>query len=112
MNHGRTILAGDVGDLRARAQARARLRITLEPGQPDAESLLSDPDIESAEIEGDDIHVTLHANAAVSRFLARVVANFAVMGIATETPRLHDLFVRAVRADDASREGECAGSAA
>jgi hypothetical protein len=37
----------------------------------------------------------------VARYLARVVASVPVRSVSTEPPRLHDVFIRAVRDDDA-----------
>jgi ABC-2 type transport system ATP-binding protein len=107
MNHGREILSGSVGELHARLDGRPRLRLLMEPGS-DPGLLRGDPDVEELAVSGDEVGVTLRAGVAVRPFLARAVAAVPVRGVATEAPRLHEVFVRAVREDDARAEGRVA----
>lgn len=106
LNHGREILSGSTAELHDRLDSRARLRLTLETSASIG-TLRADPDVQGIEpISGDgEVLVTLRAGAEVPRFLARAVAAAPVRALATERPRLHDVFVRAVREDDAIREG-------
>jgi ABC-2 type transport system ATP-binding protein len=104
MNRGREILSGSVHEMHERLDARPRLRLTLEAGT-DGSLLKSDPDIDELRMDGDDAHVTLHARGSIPAFLARVMSRLPVQSVATETPRLHDVFVRAVREDDARAAG-------
>jgi ABC-type uncharacterized transport system ATPase subunit len=107
MNRGREILSGSVGELHARLDDRPRLRLVMETGG-DPGMLRADPDVEELAVSGDEIGITLRAGVAVRPFLARAVALAPIRGVATEAPRLHDVFVRAVREDDARAEGRVA----
>jgi ABC-type uncharacterized transport system ATPase subunit len=106
LNRGREILSGALADLHGRLDPRPRLRLTLEPGAG-VPQLGTDPDVDELTAEADGLRITLREGVPIARFLARAAALAPVRGIATETPRLHDLFVRAVREDDA-RAGESA----
>jgi ABC-2 type transport system ATP-binding protein len=105
MNDGREILSGSVGELHGRLDARPRVRLTLDDGiRPDA--LRDDPDVDEVVLDSaatHDVHVTLRQGASVAPFVARVMGRGGVLGISTEPPRLHDIFVRAVRDDDDRR---------
>jgi ABC-2 type transport system ATP-binding protein len=100
LNHGRDILSGSVADLHGRLDARPRLRVTLEQ-IADADVVRADADVEAVAGDGPDLRVTLRAGARTPPFLARLVARVPVTAIGTVAPRLHDVFVRAVREDDA-----------
>jgi ABC-2 type transport system ATP-binding protein len=104
MNRGREILSGAVEDLHGKLDSRPRLRLSFEDGTGEA-ALGDDPDV--AEVTGIDgeLHVTLREGAATSAFLSRAVALAPLRSVSTESPRLHDVFVRAVRDDDARAEG-------
>lgn len=106
MNQGREILSGSVDELHGRLDSRTAVRLVLEPGTP-ADALRSDPDV--AEVvagDGDDaVHVKLRPGAAVAPFLSRIVTRVPVVSISTDPPRLHDVFVRAVREDDTRQAG-------
>jgi ABC-2 type transport system ATP-binding protein len=104
VNHGREILCGSLEELRGRIDRRQRLRLTVEPGA-DPAALSRDPDVEASSRDGDEILVTLRAGASLPPFLARCAALAPLRAIVTERPRLHDVFVRAVREDDAASEG-------
>jgi ABC-2 type transport system ATP-binding protein len=104
VNRGREILSGSIGELHGRLDDRARLRLRLDDGS-DTAALRRDPDVEELSTEGDEIHVTLRSGAAAAPFLARAVTLAPVRAVTTEPPRLHEVFVRAVRDDDA-RAGE------
>ena len=107
MNHGREILSGSMAELHDRLDSRARLRLTLDAGAS-VELLRADPDVQAIEPGSGDgeMLVILRAGAEVPRFVARAVAAVPVRALATERPRLHDVFVRAVREDDTVRAGE------
>ena len=107
LNHGREILSGSIGELHGRLDTRPRLRVTLERA-PDAELLRADPDVEDIAGDGPDLRVTLRAGAQTPPFLARVVSRVPITAIGTDAPRLHDVFVRAVRDDDARAAGRMA----
>jgi ABC-2 type transport system ATP-binding protein len=100
MNHGRDILSGSVAELHARLDPRPRIRLALLPGA-DPDPLREDPDVDEVSAQADGTEVLLRAGSDVSRFFARTLAAFPVQGISTEPARLHDVFVRAVREDDA-----------
>jgi ABC-2 type transport system ATP-binding protein len=102
LNRGRTILAGSLAELRQR----------LDPRAADGAALAGDRDVEEHETEGEALHLTLRQGAAVPAFLARAATMVALQGIAIEHPRLHDVFVRAVREDDARSGKTGAGAAA
>ncbi|HEX6852832.1 MAG TPA: ATP-binding cassette domain-containing protein [Candidatus Polarisedimenticolaceae bacterium] len=106
LNRGREILSGSMAELRDRLDSRPRVRLTLDPGAS-VDALRSDPDVDALEsVQGDgEVLLTLSAGAELPRFLARAVGATPIRGLATERPRLHDVFVRAVRADDASLGG-------
>ena len=99
MNHGREILSGSINELHGRLDARPRVRLTLAPG---AEPSVLTPELDVDEIlpSDDGCEVVLRADADLPRFIARAVAALPVQRISSEAPRLHDLFVRAVRAHD------------
>lgn len=106
MNQGHEVLSGSVDELHGRLDARPRVRLALD-GSGSLDSLRQDPDV--AEVVPEDgnpseVHVRLHDGAAVSQFLARAVSLVPVRSISTEPPRLHEVFVRVVREDDARRE--------
>ena len=100
MNRGREILAGSLDELHGRLDARPRIRMELLPGA-DPGAFLTDPDVEDVIDEGTDIEVILRSDTDVPRFFARALAAAPVQRISSETARLHDVFVRAVRDDDA-----------
>lgn len=106
MNKGREILSGSVDDLHGRLDARPHVRLTLEDGAGVA-VLRGDPDVDEVSEDADagETHVRLRSGSSVSRYLARVVATVPVRSVSTERPRLHDVFVRAVRDDDARQAG-------
>ncbi len=96
-----------MAELHDRLDSRARLRLTLDAGAS-VELLRADPDVQAIEPGSGDgeMLVILRAGAEVPRFVARAVAAVPVRALATERPRLHDVFVRAVREDDTVRAGE------
>ena len=104
LNHGREILSGSVADLHGRLDARPRLRVTLEH-VADADVLRADADVEHIAGDGPDLRVTLRAGARTPQFLARLVTRVPMTAIGTDAPRLHDVFVRAVRDDEARIAG-------
>jgi len=104
LNHGREILSGSVADLHGRLDARPRLRVTLEH-VADAGVLRADADVEHIAGDGPDLRVTLRAGARTPQFLARLVTRVAMTAIGTDAPRLHDVFIRAVRDDEARIAG-------
>lgn len=105
LNRGREILSGSVREMHERLDARPRLCLTLEADADDA-VLEQDEDVQELRRDGDDAHVTLRARSSMPSFLARVMGRLPVRSIATESPRLHDVFVRAVREDDARAAAE------
>ena len=106
MNRGREILAGSVDELHGRLDARPHVRLTLEDGVS-SDLLREDPDVDELTVDEEqhEAHVRLRDGSSVSRFLARAVTRVPVRSISTEPPRLHDVFVRAVRDDD-TRQAE------
>ena len=104
MNKGRDILSGSLDDLHGRLDARPHIRLTIENGAGTS-ALQGDPDVdEISEVDGE-THVRLRSGSSVSRYLARVVATVPIRSVSTEPPRLHDVFVRAVRDDDTRQAG-------
>ncbi len=107
MNKGREILSGSVEELHGRLDARPRVRLTLEDSDT-VNALREDLDVEDIAVGNDDpndVQVRLRDGAAVAPFLARAVTRVGVRSISTEPPRLHDIFVRAIREDDYRRFG-------
>lgn len=106
MNHGREILSGSVDELHGRLDSRPHIRLTLEDGVS-SDALRQDEDVDelTEDEEQREAHVRLRDGSSVSRFLARAVTKVPVRSISTEPPRLHDVFVRAVRDDDARQAG-------
>ena len=100
MNRGREILSGSLDELHGRLDARPRIRMELLPGA-DPGAFLTDPDVEDVIDEGTDMEVILRSDTDVPRFFSRALAAAPVQRISSETARLHDVFVRAVRDDDA-----------
>ena len=103
MNRGREILSGSLDELHGRLDARPRIRMELLPGA-DPGAFLTDPDVEDVINEGTGIEVILRSDTDVPRFFARALAAAPVQRISSETARLHDVFVRAVRDDDAKAD--------
>jgi len=102
MNKGREILCGAVSELHGRLDTRTRVRLALD-SRHRAELMRDDPDVDELDlVDGDagEVHVTLRDGADVAPFLARAATRGGVRSISTEAPRLHDIFVRAVREDD------------
>src|SRR5262245_7364259 len=106
MNRGREILSGSVDELHGRLDARPHIRLALDDGASSA-VLRDDPDVdELTEDEAQhEAHVRHRNGSSVSAFLARAATKVPVRSISTEPPRLHDVFVRAVRDDDALPAG-------
>jgi ABC-2 type transport system ATP-binding protein len=106
MNRGREILSGSVDALHGRLDARPHIRLTLDAGAS-SDELRDDPDVDelTEDRELREAHIRLRDGSSVSRFLARAVTKVPVTSISTEPPRLHDVFVRAVRDDDARYAG-------
>lgn len=104
MNRGREILSGSVPELHATIDARPHIRFNLDEGASGS-AFTDDPDVDSVSAgEGaGEVSVRLRPGSAVSGFLARAVGRVPVRSISTAPPRLHDVFVRAVREDDARR---------
>jgi ABC-2 type transport system ATP-binding protein len=102
MNRGREILSGSVDDLHGRLDARPHIRLTLDDGAS-ASALRDDPDVDELHEDAGarEAHIRLRNGSSVARYLARVVASVPVRSVSTEPPRLHDVFIRAVRDDDA-----------
>jgi ABC-2 type transport system ATP-binding protein len=101
MNRGREILSGSTDELHAQLDARPRIRLSFEAGKS-ADLLRDDPDVH--EVIADDgnpldVHVSLRDGASMAPFLARALTRGA-RSFSTEPPRLHDIFVRAVRDDN------------
>lgn len=107
LNHGREILSGSLRELQTHLDPRPRLRLGVEPGS-DTGVLRRATDVEEVTPAGDDLHVVLRAGATVPQFLARVATLVSVRSVTTEAPRLHDVFVRAIRDDDARNGGRAA----
>jgi ABC-2 type transport system ATP-binding protein len=102
MNRGREILSGSVDDLHGRLDARPHIRLTLDDGAS-AFALRDDPDVDELHEDAGarEAHIRLRNGSSVARYLAHVVASVPVRSVSTEPPRLHDVFIRAVRDDDA-----------
>ncbi len=104
LNHGREILSGSVADLHRRLDSRPRLRLTLERTE-DAAAVRADPDVAEVSADGPDLCLILRDGAQTAPVLARLVAAVPARAIGADAPRLHDVFVRAVREDDARLAG-------
>jgi ABC-2 type transport system ATP-binding protein len=100
LNHGREILSGSVADLHGRLDNRARLRLTLERAE-DAAAVRADPDVAQMSADGPELRLVLRDGARTAPVLARLVTAVPTRAIGVDAPRLHDVFVRAVREDDA-----------
>lgn len=106
MNRGREILSGSVDELHGRLDARPHIRLEFED-DTSAGVLRDDPDVDELTVdpEARESHVRLRSGSSVPRFLARAVTKASIRSISTEPPRLHDVFIRAVRDDDARQAG-------
>lgn len=105
MNKGREILSGSVDELHGRLDARPHIRLAVDDGAS-AEVLRDDPDVDELSVDdASESHVRLRDGSSVSKFLARAVTLASIRSISTEPPRLHDVFIRAVRDDDARQAG-------
>lgn len=106
MNRGREILSGSVDELHGRLDARPHIRLAFEDDLS-ADSLRDDPDVDelTVDAEAKESRVRLRSGSSVSRFLARAVTRVSIRSISTEPPRLHDVFIRAVRDDDSRQAG-------
>jgi ABC-type uncharacterized transport system ATPase subunit len=102
MNKGRAILSGRLDELHRQVDSRPHLRLTVDDGASTA-PVANDADVDEFARDGEDgeYHVRLRTGASLSHFLSRLVATTPVKSVSTEPPRLHDVFVRAVREDDA-----------
>jgi ABC-2 type transport system ATP-binding protein len=98
MNRGREILSGSINELHGRMDARPRVRLALAHGA-DADVLWSDPDVEDITATDEGVEVALRADADTPRFISRALAALPVRSLSSEAPRLHDVFIRAVRED-------------
>jgi ABC-2 type transport system ATP-binding protein len=107
MNRGREILSGSLDELHARLDARPRVRLTLLPGA-DAGTFRTDPDVADVVEQDGEVEVILRPDTDVPRFFSRALAAAPVQRISSETARLHDVFVRAVREDDRRAAGSAA----
>lgn len=108
MNRGREILSGSVHELHGHLDPRERVRLGLPP-DADLTILSSDGDVdEVTPVEGG-VDVALRQDAELSRFVARAFASLPVSAISSQRARLHDLFIRAVKKDDAERPEEVNG---
>lgn len=101
LNRGREILSGSLRDLHAQLDPRPRLRLAVEAGA-DLGALRVDPDIEESSATEEGLHIVLRRDVTIPQFLARAVTEVPIRNISTETARLHDVFVRAIRNDDAT----------
>jgi ABC-2 type transport system ATP-binding protein len=107
MNQGREVLSGSIEELRSRLDARPRVRLVLDASDS-LDPLRLDPDVEEVTADlgdGHQVHVRLREGAVVSQFLVRAMSQSSARSISTEPPRLHEVFVRIVREDDARRAG-------
>jgi ABC-2 type transport system ATP-binding protein len=106
MNKGREILSGTVDALHGRLDTRPHIRLAFDDGSS-GDELRHDPDVEemTTDVAANELHVRLRDGTSVSKFLARAVTRASIRSISTEPPRLHDVFVRAVRDDDARQAG-------
>ena len=106
VNKGREILSGGIEELRRKLRAGTRLRIVAE------DAVAGDPlagleGVVSVERPSErELVVTVEDGRSLSPVLARAAASFAVRSVAVEEPRLHDVFVEAVRRDGGAPEPE------
>jgi len=99
LNRGREILSGSVAELHRRLDRRPRLRLTLERAE-DMAVVRADADVAEAAVDGPDLCLVLRDGAQVPAVVARLVTTVQTRAIGADAPRLHDVFVRAVRDDD------------
>jgi ABC-type uncharacterized transport system ATPase subunit len=104
MNRGREILSGSIDELHRRLDDRPRLRLALQAGA-DPGPLHADPDVAEIAAQAEGVEVTLRAGSDVPRFFARALAAVPVTGFSSAAARLHDVFLRAVREDEARADG-------
>jgi ABC-2 type transport system ATP-binding protein len=100
MNRGREILSGSVDELHRQLDARPRVRLAI-GASADPGALRADPDVDEVSALPDGIEVTLRDGTDVPRFFARALELVPVTRFSSEPTRLHDVFVRAVREDEA-----------
>jgi ABC-2 type transport system ATP-binding protein len=104
VNKGREILSGSIEELRRRHRAGTRLRVAGQ-GPLVPEALTGVEGVASVQAaSGNELLVTLEEGRGLSPVLARAAESFAVTSVAVEEPRLHDVFVEAVRRDGGAPE--------
>lgn len=97
MNRGKELVAGTVPDLRARYQSAPSLRLDV-TGEIDLGALRAHSAIADARIEEDGaVTVVPRGEGDLSAAVAHAASLVRIVGIHSERPRLHDIYVRAVR---------------
>jgi len=97
LNRGQELVAGTVPELRERYQGTPSLRLDVE-GDVDLGALRAHPAIADARIEEDGtVTVVSREGEGLSAAVAHAASVVRIQGIHSERPRLHDIYVRAVR---------------
>ncbi len=102
MNRGREILSGSIVELRHRHRVGTRLRIVAEDAIVGTPFAGLDGVVAVERLTEREVAVTLEEGRSLSPVLACAAAAFSVRGVALLEPRLHDVFVEAVRRDGAA----------
>jgi ABC-2 type transport system ATP-binding protein len=96
LSRGREVISGTIEELRSRFRGRPSLRFELE-GPIDPAPLRGDPAIADATVEDDGSLRVVATHDDLSEALRHVASLGGVRAVTTERPRLHDIYVRAVR---------------
>jgi ABC-2 type transport system ATP-binding protein len=97
VNRGRMLLGGTLGDVRARAQATVLIDY-----EGDGAALQNLPGVTRVNDAGRHAELSLEPGADTNAILAALVGRLHIRRFDTREASLHEIFVRAVRADDAS----------
>ncbi len=97
MNRGQELVAGTVPELRARYQGAPSIRLDV-VGEINLDALRAHPAIADARIEEDGaVTVVSREGEDLTAAVAHAASVVSLRGIHSERPRLHDIYVRAVR---------------
>ena len=99
MNRGSEVISGTLAEMRQKTESVTRLGLRVR-GVADAAALNGHPAISSIETNGNG-HMTLlvRDGAALSDLLVQAGTAFEILEVHSERPTLHDIYVRALRAE-------------
>jgi ABC-2 type transport system ATP-binding protein len=100
LNRGSEVVSGTLESLRARFRGRPLVRLEVD-GHVDVEALRSHPMVEDAALEEPGVLRIVPRDEDLGAVLRLLPPGVRVRAIHSERPRLHDIYVRAVRESEA-----------